>query len=101
MRHNNRRFDKQSYKENDARAKKAMVSYLASENFTDIIAKEDDGGIKKISISHPGSEYKTLPKVFMGGYIYYDTLSTGTQFSVGEVVSSLRKVVPFVLVPFV
>jgi len=54
----------------------------------DIIAKEDDGGIKKISISHPGSEYKTLPKVFMGGYIYYDTLSTGTQFSVGEVVSS-------------
>ncbi len=41
MRHNNRRFDKQSYKENDARAKKAMVSYLASENFTDIIDKED------------------------------------------------------------
>ena len=54
----------------------------------DIIAKEDDGGIKKISISNEGSEYKTLPKVFMGGYIYYDTLTTGTQFSVGEVVTS-------------
>ena len=54
----------------------------------DIIAKEDDGGIRKISVSHPGSEYKTLPKVFMGGYIYYDTLTTGTNFSVGEVVSS-------------
>ena len=54
----------------------------------DIIAKEDDGGIKKISISHPGSEYKTLPKVFMGGYIYYDELTTGTIFSVGEVITS-------------
>ena len=55
---------------------------------TDIIAKEDDGAIKKISISNAGSEYKTLPKVFMGGYIYYDTLTTGTNFSVGEVVTS-------------
>ena len=54
----------------------------------DIIAKEDDGGIKKIEISHEGSEYKTLPKVFMGGYIYYDTLTTGTEFSVGEVITS-------------
>ena len=54
----------------------------------DIIAKEDDGGIKKIEISNEGSEYKTLPKVFMGGYIYYDTLTTGTQFSVGEVITS-------------
>ena len=54
----------------------------------DTIAKEDDGAIKKISISNPGSEYKTLPKVFMGGYIYYDTLTSGTNFSVGEVVTS-------------
>ena len=54
----------------------------------DIIAKEDDGGIKKISISHPGSEYKTLPRVFMGGYIYYDSMTTGTTFSVGEVITS-------------
>ena len=54
----------------------------------DIIAKEDDGGIKKIEISNEGSEYKTLPKVFMGGYIYYDTLTTGTEFSVGEVITS-------------
>jgi len=54
----------------------------------DIIANEADGGIKKISISHEGSEYKTLPKVFMGGYLYYDELTTGTNFSVGEVISS-------------
>ena len=54
----------------------------------DIIAKEDDGGIKKIEISNEGSEYKTLPKVFMGGYIYYDTLTAGTEFSVGEVITS-------------
>ena len=41
MAHNNRTFDRKSYNENDARAKKAMVNYLTAENFTDIVDKED------------------------------------------------------------
>ena len=41
MAHNNRPFDRQSYKENDARAKKAMVNYLTANKFNDIIDKED------------------------------------------------------------
>ena len=41
MAHNNRKFDKQSYMANDARAKKAIVSYLVANKFTDIEAKED------------------------------------------------------------
>ena len=41
MPHDNRPFDRQSYKENDARAKKAMVNYLTVNNFTDIVDKED------------------------------------------------------------
>jgi len=41
MAHNNRPFDRQSYKENDARAKKAMVGYLTANKFNDIIDKED------------------------------------------------------------
>jgi len=41
MAHNNRKFDKQSYMANDERAKKAIVSYLVANNFTDIEAKED------------------------------------------------------------
>jgi hypothetical protein len=41
MTHNNRPFDRQSYKENDARAKKAMVGYLTANKFNDIIDKED------------------------------------------------------------
>ena len=72
--------------EDSLRGQKLEYGELTEE--LDIIAKEDDGAIRKISISHPGSEYKTLPKVFMGGYIYYDTLTTGTNFSVGEVASS-------------
>jgi hypothetical protein len=41
MPHNNRKFDKQSYMANDERAKKAIVSYLVANKFTDIKAKED------------------------------------------------------------
>jgi len=41
MPHDNRPFDRQSYNENDARAKKAMVNYLTVNNFTDIVDKED------------------------------------------------------------
>jgi len=41
MTHNNRPFDRQSYKENDARAKKAMVGYLTANKFNDIVDKED------------------------------------------------------------
>ena len=41
MPHDNRPFDRQSYNQNDARAKKAMVNYLTVNNFTDIVDKED------------------------------------------------------------
>ena len=41
MTHNNRKFDRQSYIANDERAKKAIVSYLVANKFTDIEAKED------------------------------------------------------------
>ena len=41
MAHNNRQFDKQSYLENDARAKQAIVNYLVENNFTDIEDRED------------------------------------------------------------
>tara|TARA_R110000796_G_scaffold207942_1_gene324228 strand:+ start:61 stop:963 length:903 start_codon:yes stop_codon:yes gene_type:complete len=41
MSHNNRTFDRESYNQNDARAKKYMVSYLTEQNFSDIVAKED------------------------------------------------------------
>jgi len=41
MAHNNRTFDRQSYNQNDGRAKKAMVGYLTAQNFSDIVAKED------------------------------------------------------------
>ena len=41
MAHNNRTFDRQSYNQNDGRAKKAMVDYLKSLSFEDIESKED------------------------------------------------------------
>jgi hypothetical protein len=41
MRHNNRKFNKESYLSNDKRAKDAMIEYLTKEGYTDIIAKED------------------------------------------------------------
>ena len=53
----------------------------------DVISSEAAGAIRKISITNEGLNYKTLPKVFMGGYIYYDTMSSGTTFSVGEVIT--------------
>ena len=53
-----------------------------------VIANEASGAIRKISITNEGLHYKSLPKVFMGGYIYYDTMTTGTVFSVGEVITS-------------
>ena len=52
------------------------------------IRSETDGVIEKIQITNKGTEYKSLPKVFVGGYIYYDTLTTGTSFTVDEVVTS-------------
>jgi hypothetical protein len=52
------------------------------------LTQESDGTISRIQITHPGENYKSLPKVFMGGFIYYDTMTTGTEFSVGEVLTS-------------
>ena len=54
---------------------------------SNIIANEASGAIRKISMSNNGLSYKTLPQVFMGGYIYYDTMETGTTFSTGEVIT--------------
>ncbi len=48
------------------------------------ITQETDSGISRVRITHPGENYKSLPKVFMGGYIYYDTISTGTTVSPGD-----------------
>jgi hypothetical protein len=41
MRHNNRKFNKESYLSNDKRAKNAMIKYLTKEGYTEVIAKED------------------------------------------------------------
>ena len=48
------------------------------------ITQETDGTITSIKITHPGDNYKSLPKVFMGGYIYYDEISTGSTVSPGD-----------------
>ena len=55
-------------------------------NYT--IANEADGAIAGIKITSEGLHYTSLPKVFMGGYIYYDEMTTGTTFTVGEVLTS-------------
>ena len=52
------------------------------------IANEADGAIAGIKITSEGLHYTSLPKVFMGGYIYYDEMTTGTTFTVGEVLTS-------------
>ena len=39
--HNNRKFDINSYKKNDERAKKAIINYLKKNNYEEIEAKED------------------------------------------------------------
>ena len=41
MSHNNRKFDKESYKANDHRAKDAMSNYLSQQGYTDIEQRED------------------------------------------------------------
>ena len=51
------------------------------------LTQEADGTISKIQITHPGENYKSLPQVYMGGFIYYDTMTTGTAFSAGQVIS--------------
>ena len=51
------------------------------------IVRDDTGVITKIEITNPGLNYKSLPKVFMGGYIYYDSLTSGTTLPVGNTVS--------------
>ena len=48
------------------------------------IEDEASGLIRNISITNNGYNYKSLPKVFMGGWIYYDSLSTGTNFNAGN-----------------
>ena len=41
MRHNNRKFDKVSYKANDQKAKDAMSNYLSQQGYSDIEQRED------------------------------------------------------------
>ena len=52
------------------------------------ISNEASGAIRKIQITSPGMHYQSLPKVFMGGYVYYDAMTTGTSFTTGEVLTS-------------
>ncbi len=52
------------------------------------ISNESAGAIRKIEITSPGMHYQSLPKVFMGGYIYYDAMTTGTTFTTGEPITS-------------
>ena len=52
------------------------------------VSNEASGAIRKIEITDPGMHYKSLPKVFMGGYIYYDAMTTGSSFTIGEVITS-------------
>ena len=72
--------------EDSLRPQKLKYGELADTDH--VIANEASGAIRKISITNEGLHYKSLPKVFMGGYIYYDTMTTGTVFSVGEVITS-------------
>ena len=51
------------------------------------IEDELSGAIRNINITNNGTNYKSLPKVFMGGYIYYDTMTSGTDFSTGEILT--------------
>jgi hypothetical protein len=60
------------------------------------ISNEASGAIRKIQITNPGLHYQSLPKVFMGGYIYYDAMTVGTTFTAGEVLTSNNKT--FILV---
>jgi hypothetical protein len=60
------------------------------------ISNESSGAIRKIQITNQGLHYQSLPKVFMGGYIYYDAMTTGTTFTVGEELTSNNKT--FILV---
>ena len=72
--------------EDSLRPQTLQYGKLADTSF--VISSETSGAIRKIQITNQGLQYKSLPKVFMGGYIYYDTMTTGTTFSVGEVVTS-------------
>ena len=73
--------------EDSLRTDKLLRYGVMSEGVLPVIASEAKGGIRKISITNEGLNYKTLPQVFVGGYIYYDTLTSGTQFSVGEIIT--------------
>ena len=61
------------------------------------IADESAGVIRKIKLTNEGLNYKSTPEVYIGGYIYYDEMTTGTTFSVGEVVTSTNSVTMKVL----
>ena len=61
------------------------------------ISDESAGAIRKIQLTENGVNYKSPPEVYIGGYIYYDTMTTGTTFDVGEVVTSTNGVTMKVL----
>ena len=56
------------------------------------ISNESAGQIRKIEITNPGMNYKSLPQVYIGGYIYYDTFTVGTTLPIGNVISSTNGV---------
>ena len=55
------------------------------------LMNETSGSIRSIKITNPGINYKSPPKAFFGGFVYYDTLTLGgsaTDFTIGETVTA-------------
>ena len=55
------------------------------------LMSETNGSIKTIKITNPGSNYKSLPLIHFGGFLYYDTLNNdavATSFVIGETITA-------------
>ena len=65
-----------------------VTNEIITKEVKSYITNESAGAIRKIKITNPGVNYKSVPQVFIGGHIYYDTMTTGTAFAIGEVITS-------------
>ena len=55
------------------------------------LVNETSGSIRSIKVTNPGTNYRSPPKAYFGGYVYYDTLTYGgsaTDFTIGETVTA-------------
>ena len=59
-------------------------SRLVQENGERVLLESENTNIKEVVITSPGTGYKKLPKVFPGGYLYFDDVSG---FLAGKVVT--------------